>query len=89
MIEVTGTYRGERHTISWDGGVINAPEPILDAMCAVAASWLARTLYLANGERLKGDLFDHPSGFVAVAFATMEDASTDWEAPSLPEGELP
>lgn len=87
-IDVRGTFAGEQLTVSWTDGAIHATDAVLDALCECAAGMHGRTLYLANGERLKDDLFDHPSGFVAVAFATLEDASTEWEAPRLPDGEL-
>ena len=89
MIEVIGTYQGEKVTVGWDDGKMVGPIPAIDAVIEASAEMLGRTFVASNGDRITDPLSD-PRTFVYAAFQALDDPQTDWEEPDgLPDGEIP
>ena len=72
-VNVTGIYDGVSVELEWEGGLIQGHLPAVYAIVDVAADNLDRTLIMANGARIRGDLLAHPGGFAWCASRVLED----------------
>jgi hypothetical protein len=86
----TGRFLSREVETIWEDGDFDCTD--LDAGNAIiekSIEWLDRTLTLASGERMRGDLLEHPAGFACIAGLVLQDFKSDYVPdPPVPEGAL-
>ena len=87
-VKVWGTYQGEEVVLWWEDGELDGPLQILNEIIEASTDHLGRILVLANGERVRGDLLDHPAGFAFCAAQVMTDVQSDYEIEPIPPGAI-
>jgi hypothetical protein len=85
---VSGEWEGERLSFEWEAGLIKGHLPAIYAIVDIAADNLDRTLTMANGARIRGDLLVHPAGFAYCAAKVLGDFRVDHPNPQ-PEYDPP
>mgnify|MGYP000188618271 FL=1 len=84
----TGKFQGRIVETIWEDGEFDCSD--LEAGYAIideSIEWLDRILVLASGERVRGDLLEHPAGFACIAGLVLEDFTSDYVPDDpVPEG---
>jgi len=83
-----GYYQGREVEVSWEDGEFGYSDQAAgEAIIDLSVEWLDRTLTLASGERVRGDLLDHPAGFACLSGLVLKDFVSDYiPDPPVPDG---
>ena len=94
MFSVTGTFRGDECTLTWDNGQLTGPELLLISVRVKARSWEGIAVNLPGG-RVFGthDHLNNAGSVMAIAYSVMDSVTKlggDMPSPGrVPPGAIP